>query len=156
MVKHPVSFYIPLGTIQALGIITDSLSKSKNWVVEQAIYNYGHSVDKFLSVEDDFREYLKVKAELWKDDLWGEQLRYHMRQGFILKNSIKKIVEMVQSGVNKPHILKIIGLYEKLARDSEYKELLIDIRDALTGRKDVDIDKIKLRLEIRHKERVLQ
>ena len=98
---------------------------------------------------------IRIKKDLWKDDLYSEMLRFNLRQGFLLKNSVKKICQMVSSGVNDEHIKKTIGIYEKICRDSEYKKILIEIRVGLTNRQGLNLENIRNRLESIGKEGAL-
>lgn len=152
MVKHPVTCQLPYDAIRTLNIMSDSLMKSKNWVLEHSVFSFGEKVDKFLSVDEDFRDYLRVKRNMWKDDLLSEQLRFYLRKGFILKNAIRKIMEMITSGVNQSHVIKAINVYEKLCNDDEYKEILAEIKFGYMNRKVLDIDRIMDKLNEHKKE----
>lgn len=130
MTKQPLYTTIGLAHHRVIKELTGTLGKSKSWFIENAILDFGHKVSDFIK-DEDVKEYLGVVNKRWQQDIKDEILKYYMKHGFMLKNSLKKVMQMIADGVEKEFILKVIKMYEKITIDDDYKDILLDLREKI-------------------------
>ena len=146
--KERLSLRVSPQIKMVIDILSKSLSKSNVWVVENAILVYGKQVEDYLSIDVELRNYLDIKCESWKDDLRSDVLRYHLSKGFMLKNSVRMIFNMIVAGVEKVYILNAIEIYKKLCTSKDYVELLDELKNRVETQQLVNIEEYKRKLEL--------